>query len=60
MANTLDLPEGIPESDVAKRPLIDCYYVMLSSLVSPISKSTYVEEKFSRMYEYQIWAFEKE
>jgi len=60
MANTLDLPEGIPESVVTKRPLIDSYYVMLSSLASPISKSTYVEEKLSRMYEYQIWAFEKE
>jgi hypothetical protein len=56
----LDLPEGIPESVVTKRPLIESYYVMLSSLASPISKSTYVEEKLSRMYEYQIWAFEKE
>ena len=59
-ANTLDLPESIPESAVTKRPLIDCYYIMLSSLVSPISRSTYVEEKLNRMYEYQIWAFEKD
>jgi len=58
-ANTLDLPEGIPESAVTKRPFIDCYYVMLSSLASPISRSTYVEEKLNRIYEYQIWAFEK-
>jgi spermidine synthase len=59
-ANTLDLSEGIPESAVTKRPLIDCYYVMLSSLASPISRSTYVEEKLNSMYEYQIWAFEKD
>jgi SAM-dependent methyltransferase len=59
-ANTLDLPESIPESALTKRPLIDCYYIMLTSLVSPISRSTYVEEKLSKMYEYQIWAFEKE
>jgi cyclopropane fatty-acyl-phospholipid synthase-like methyltransferase len=59
-ANTLELPEGIPESAFTKRPLIDCYYVLLSGLSSPISRSTYVEEKLSRMYEYQIWAFEKE
>ena len=59
-ANTLNLPESIPESAVTKRPLIDCYYIMLSSLVSPISRSTYDEEKLNRMYEYQIWAFEKE
>ncbi|MGD0952555.1 MAG: SAM-dependent methyltransferase [Methanotrichaceae archaeon] len=59
-ANTLDLPEGIPESAVTKRPLIDCYYIMLSSLVSPISRSTYYEEKLNRMYEYQVWAFEKD
>jgi SAM-dependent methyltransferase len=50
-ANTLDLPEGIPESAVTKRSLVDCYYIMLSSLVSPISRSTYVEEKLNRMYE---------
>ncbi len=59
-ANTLDLPESIPESVMTKRPLIDCYYVMLSGLASPISRSTYVEEKMNRMYEYQIWAFEKD
>jgi ubiquinone/menaquinone biosynthesis C-methylase UbiE len=58
-SNTSDLPEGIPESTVTKRPLIDCYYVMLSSLASPISRSIYVEEKLGRMYEYQTWAFEK-
>jgi SAM-dependent methyltransferase len=60
IANTLDLPEGIPESAIVKRPLIDCYFIMISSLLRPISKSTYIEEKLGRMYEYQIWAFEKE
>lgn len=59
-ANTLNLPEGIPESVVTKRPIIDCYYVMLSSLASPISRSTYFEEKLNLIYEYQIWTFEKE
>lgn len=58
MANTVGLPEGIPEHVVTKRPIIDCYYSLLSSLASPILKSNYSEEKLGRMYEYQIWAFE--
>lgn len=58
MANTVGLPEGIPEHDVTKQPIIDCYYSLLSSLASPILKSEYSEEKLGRMYEYQIWAFE--
>jgi len=59
MANTVNLPEAIPESAVTIRPLIDCYYVILSSLTAPVSKSTYVEEKLGKMYEYQIWVFKK-
>ena len=58
MANTVGLPEGIPEHILTKRPIIDCYYSLLSSLASPISKSDYSEDKLGRMYEYQIWAFE--
>jgi trans-aconitate methyltransferase len=59
MANTVDLPEAIPESAVTKRPLIDCYYVILSSLINSVSKSTYLEEKLGKMYEYQIWVFKR-
>jgi trans-aconitate methyltransferase len=58
MANTVGLPEGIPEHVVTNRPIIDCYYSLLSSLAIPISKSNYSEGKLGRMYEYQIWAFE--
>jgi len=58
MANTVGLPEGIPEHVVTKRAIIDCYYSLLSSLASPILKSNYSEEKLGRTYEYQIWAFE--
>jgi hypothetical protein len=54
----VDLPEGIPEHIVTKRPIIECYYSLLSSLASPILKSKYREVKLGRMYEYQIWAFE--
>jgi trans-aconitate methyltransferase len=59
MANAVDLPEDIPESEVTKRPLIDCYYHLLSSLAAPAVKAVYVEEKLGRVYEYQIWAFER-
>ena len=58
MANTVGLPEGIPEDVVTKRPIIDCYYSLLSSLALPILKSNYLEDKLGRLYEYQIWAFE--
>lgn len=58
MANTVGLPEGIPEHVVTKRPIIDCYYSLMSSLALPILKSNYLEDKLGRLYEYQIWAFE--
>lgn len=57
MANAVDLPEDVPESEVTQRPLMDCYYHLLSSLASPGQKAVYVEEKQGRIYEYQIWAF---
>lgn len=57
MANTVDLPEDIPESVITRRPIIDCYYHLLSSLAAPALKATYFDEKFDRVYEYQIWAF---
>lgn len=59
MANTVNLPDGIPEHEVTKLPIIDCYYSLLSSLASPILKSNYSEDKMGRIYAYQIWAFEK-
>ena len=60
MANTVNLPEELPESTVTRRPFLDCYHVILSSLILSVSRSTYVEEKAGRMYEYQIWAFARQ
>jgi trans-aconitate methyltransferase len=57
MANTIDLPENIPESAITRRPLVDCYYNLLSSLADPAQRATYFDEKLGRVYEYQIWAF---
>jgi SAM-dependent methyltransferase len=57
MANTINLPESIPESSITKRPLIGCYYHMLSSLATKAQKATYFDEKLGRIYEYEIWAF---
>jgi SAM-dependent methyltransferase len=57
MANTVDLPKDIPESVITRRPIIDCYYRLLSSLATPAQRATYFDEKFGRVYEYQIWAF---
>lgn len=59
MANTVDLPEDIPESVITRRPIIDCYYHLLSSLAAPALKATYFDKKFDRVYEYQIWAFSR-
>ncbi len=59
MANTIDLPEDIPESTITMRPLIDCYYHMLSDFCKPAMKATYHDLKFGRVYEYQIWAFSR-
>jgi hypothetical protein len=42
---------------VTKRPTMDCYYALLSSLALPTLKSIYYEDKLGRIYEYQIWAF---
>lgn len=57
MANTVNLPQDIPESVLTKRPIIDCYYFILSILTSSSSRSTYFERKADQIYEYQIWAF---
>jgi trans-aconitate methyltransferase len=59
MANTIDLPEDVPESIVTKEPLINCFFGMLSALLAPVSRSVYIEEKLGRFYKYQIWAFER-
>ena len=59
MANTVDLSEDIPEWIVTRRPVIDCYYTMLSRLITPVIRSVYVEEKLGRIFEYQIWAFQR-
>ncbi len=59
MANSVDLPENIPESAVTKRPFIESYHSLLSNLVLPVLKAAYTEEKLGRKYEYQIWAFQR-
>ncbi len=57
MANTVNLPESIPESSITSRPLIDCYYHLLERIADAAQKATYLDEKLGRVYEYQIWAF---
>jgi ubiquinone/menaquinone biosynthesis C-methylase UbiE len=59
MANSVDLSRDIPEWIVTQKPLIECYYDMLSYLITPVFKSIYVEEKLGRIFEYQIWAFQR-
>jgi hypothetical protein len=59
MANSVELPEDIPESAVTKRPIINSYYSLISSLAPPALKSIYAEEKMGRIYEYQIWVFQR-
>ncbi|MCJ7443423.1 MAG: class I SAM-dependent methyltransferase [Methanotrichaceae archaeon] len=59
MANTVDLSKDLPEWIVTERPLINCYYNFLSSLITPALKSIYIEQKLGRIYEYQIWAFQR-
>ena len=56
-ANTVDLPQDIPEAEITARPLVECYYTLFSSLASPASRSVYIDEKAGRIYEYQVWAF---
>lgn len=59
MANVVDLPEDIPESAITERPIIDCYYDLISSQIGPAMRAIYTENKLGRIYEYQIWAFER-
>jgi hypothetical protein len=51
MSNTVDQPEDIHEPLLTKRPLIDCYYNLLSSIAAPACRAIYVEEKLGRIYE---------
>ncbi len=59
MANAVNLPEEVPESAITSRPVIDCYYQLLSALAEPIEKAIYEDKKAGRIYEYQIWVFRK-
>ena len=59
MANSVELPADIPESAVTKRPIIDSYYSLISSLANAATKSIYAEEKMGRIYEYQLWVFQR-
>jgi hypothetical protein len=59
MANSVELPADIPESAVTKRPIIDSYYSLISSLANAATKSIYAEEKMVRIYEYQLWVFQR-
>ena len=59
MANSIELPADIPESEVTKRSIIDSYYSLISSLANAAMKSIYAEEKMSRIYEYQLWIFQR-
>jgi|GEM_PF-808938 ubiquinone/menaquinone biosynthesis C-methylase UbiE len=64
MANIVDQPEG-PEAPLTERPIIECYFSLLSRLMDNIHKSSHFEEKFERKlgrnmhYNYQIWIFRK-
>ena len=59
MANTVGIPEDVPESILTIKPLIDIYYAMISSHAVPASRAFYSESKGGRIYEYQIWSFTK-
>lgn len=59
MANVIDLPEDVPESALTKRPLVDCYRSMISSLAILVSEESYNEAKGGRRYDYKIWAFQR-
>jgi hypothetical protein len=59
MANTVNLPESIPESVVTKRQIINFYHTILENLALPLARETYLEEKGGMRYEYLIWAFKR-
>jgi trans-aconitate methyltransferase len=49
------------ETILNMRPVMECYYTLLSSLAVPVHRSTYWETKkeSNAIYEYQIWLFRK-
>jgi predicted O-methyltransferase YrrM len=59
MANAVNLPGEVPESAITSRPLIDCYYQLLSALAEPVQRAIYKDKKAGQIYEYQIWLFRK-
>lgn len=60
MANIID-QQNAPETPLTRRPLMECYYLMLSSLAEPVHRSTHLERKAEnkQTHEYQIWAFRR-
>lgn len=60
MANIIGQPDA-PEIPLTRRPLMECYYHLLSSVARPVHRSTYLEHKAESGcdYDYQIWAFKR-
>lgn len=60
MANIIDQKDA-PETPLTRRPIIKCYFSLLSHFTEPIHSSSYLDYKLesNKYYEYQIWIFEK-
>lgn len=59
MANIIN-QHNAPETPLTKKPIMDCYFSIISNLTKLVHISTYLEHKkeSGRDYEYQIWIFE--
>lgn len=61
MANIIDQQDA-PETPLTRRPIMKCYFALLSHFVKPVLSSSYLEHKkeSNQYHEYQIWLFEKQ
>lgn len=60
MANIINQP-GALETPITRKPLMDCYYSLICSVLKPIHRSSYVDRKpeSGHTYEYEVWAFKR-
>jgi trans-aconitate methyltransferase len=60
MANIIEQKHS-EETVLNMRPVMECYYTLLSSLAVPVHRSTYwkIKKESNTIHEYQIWLFQK-
>lgn len=62
MANIID-QQNAPETPLTRRPIMNCYFALLSHFIKPVHSSCYLLEykkENDQYFNYEIWLFRKQ